>query len=92
MNAITITVCDERKTFSYDLEVPVMQTMDSLGQDILDVLEGCNQAIKKSNVTFFVPRLKRIINSYETSNPKCSKNKGQVTQNLIFAKYFNLCD
>lgn len=66
MNAITITVCDERKTFSYDLEVPVMQTMDSLGQDILEVLEGCHTTIKKVNVQFFVPRLKRIINPYET--------------------------
>lgn len=66
MSTITITVCDERKTFSYDFEVPVMQTMDTLGQDILEALEGCHETIGKSSVQFFVPRLKRVINNYET--------------------------
>ena len=40
MSTIIITVRDEKKTFSYDLEVPVMQTMETLGQDILEVLEA----------------------------------------------------
>lgn len=66
MSTITVTVCDEKRSFSYDLEVPVMQTMDTLSSDIIEVLEGCNEVIKKTHVQFFVPRLKRIINNYET--------------------------
>lgn len=65
MSTIIITVRDEKKTFSYDLEVPVMQTMETLGQDILEVLEASQTNIKRP-VQFFVPRLKRIINPYET--------------------------
>ena len=66
MNTITVTVCDQQKTFSYDLEVPVMQTMDTLSEDIIEVLEGCHVHLPQSNAKFFVPRLKRVINSYET--------------------------
>ena len=66
MSTITITVCDQKKTFSYDLEVPVMQAMDTLSTDIVEVLEGCHVTLNKTNVQFFVPRLKRILNNYET--------------------------
>ena len=65
MSTIIVTVRDEKKTFSYDLEVPVMQAMETLGQDILDVLEASQVKVKRQ-AEFFVPRLKRMINPYET--------------------------
>lgn len=66
MSTIIVTVCDKNKTFSYDFEVPVMQTMDSLSLDLIEALEGCKQKLPSTKVQFFVPRLKRVINSYET--------------------------
>ena len=66
MSTIIITVSDEKKTFSYDLEVPTMQKMETLGSDILDVLESCQGRLNRNYVQFFAPRLKRIINPYET--------------------------
>lgn len=66
MSTIIVTICDDRKTFSYDFEVPVMQPMDTLSKDILEALAGCSQRVPNGKVDFFVPRLKRILNSHET--------------------------
>ncbi len=66
MNNIIVTVCDQKKSFEIDLELPVMQMMDSLNKDIVEVLEECQIKLPKSQVQFFVPRLKRVLNVHET--------------------------
>ena len=63
---IIVTLCDYNKTFYYDLEVPVMQSMDTLTQDIVEVLSEANVHLKSKKPLFYVPRLKRVLNAYET--------------------------
>lgn len=63
---IIVTVCDYNKTFCYDLEVPVMQSIDTLTDDIVETLNGVNVYLKNQKPMFYVPRLQRVLNTSET--------------------------
>ena len=62
---IIVTIIDENNTFNIDLEVPVLKEIRLLLPDIIEILAHCNIRISKG-VKIFVPRLQRIINTYET--------------------------
>ena len=68
MGAIIVTVTDEAKRFAVDLEVPDMQKIETLKEDIIGSLNGYKPELYLTpfSMELYSERLKRIINSHET--------------------------
>lgn len=63
---IIVTVCDKQKSFQYDFEVPILQSIETLTNDIVEVLKEVNVFLEIKHPLFYVPRLKRVLNRAET--------------------------
>ncbi|MBE6572789.1 MAG: hypothetical protein E7652_00170 [Ruminococcaceae bacterium] len=68
MKSIIVTLTDERRSFSYDLELRCDRKIEKLKLDIAEVLCGCNPDlyIETSKMALFVPRKQRLIGDKET--------------------------
>ena len=68
MSSMIITVSDEMKKISVDLEVPDLQMVKTLKEDIVETLNGYKPDLYLSafSVEIFSNRLKRILNDHET--------------------------
>ena len=68
MDSIIITVTNIKKSFLYDLEVPVNLTIDKLKDDIVETLNGYNPDLflRTATTDLFCNRIGRKIKPEET--------------------------
>jgi len=68
MGAVIVTVSDENKTFSVDLEVPDMQVVGELKEDMIDTLNEYRPELYlyAGSLELYSRRLSRILSSHET--------------------------
>lgn len=66
--SIIITLMDEKKTFSYDLEVPADLDGDKLTDDIVQTIISFNPDLtyRTMNSCIYIPKINKVIESKDT--------------------------